>query len=755
MGCPPTPPRLYWPIAVAVLVAACGSGGPGATAGDPALPDAVEMLELDSAEVAPEPDDAGGAADVATSATGDVAASSEIATADIEGVAGGEIIDDQPSEDAAPDAADIEEDAPFAPSGWPALPPPDDELPEDVLTCQASDESWVARVVPALWGRRPYGRAEILMWAEVVGQAGRGSVVQAMMADEASWLPRWTDVLMDHLRVNRTGDKMHDTCFGTPIQPKDTGGIALWVRDHHAAASGAVGAFNMRDLIHSSLRLDDLSPVFRGYLFAMLVRPLTGANVAALEMELSRRNDFGEVFEGAYLDRKRTCMACHNSTFSVTGSADPELDRTWEIPGHVETAIFGAPTGRPEEEIRAMLRHIDVVVESLSGDKPWGWSNTCGRFRAPDEVKEDPLGVEAFFVEPWGTTASVWRLEELLREGFETLRGEGVHPDPESLAVDGAEAFAWLTWIHLIDVVFEELHGHPLTIANHFPRNRAQRDRLWSLAHQAAVAGFSLKTVVAEAVLDPRFAQTPPSEGCGAAYPMRPIYAPFSVHEESVEEQGNGPGDRLERQGARTLSRAVSAALGQAETPAFTEDEDVLALQGALGTFLKDAEPGFTGTDVQGLLAWEDAHGRCGGGEAGDEPEAADLIDALAEAAVTGGHTLGDAIAALKDRLIQAPAIAEAEAPLLEDLLGAPLGLAAAEVEGLSERLRRVCGALVESPDFLLDGHPAGHGPAPALLLEGLDPQSLCEGVAALWPSSDGSIVCSEGVPTWEGPSAP
>ena len=50
----------------------------------------------------------------------------------------------------------------------------------------------------------------------------------------------------------------------------------------------------MTEVLFSSLDLDDVSPLYRAHLFAMMSKPITGANIGALEMDLTRRQDFGE-----------------------------------------------------------------------------------------------------------------------------------------------------------------------------------------------------------------------------------------------------------------------------------------------------------------------------------------------------------------------------------------------------------------------------------------------------------------------------
>jgi hypothetical protein len=637
-------------------------------------------------------------------------------------------------------------------------------------------------------------------------------VLDAMMRDDA-YVQRWADFLMDALHINRVGDKRHDDCWGAASMAPDDGELAAYVRDTPpSSTSGGPGSFNMTDLLHSSLRLDDISPVYRGQLFAMLQKPLTGANVGSLEMEMSRRNDFGEVFESTFIYRQKSCMTCHNSSFSVTGDDDPELDRTWEIPGHFEVALFADPSGIPEEQTRVMLRSLGVHTSSLTGVKPWGWSSTCGRFVKEASIAADALNVSGYFIEDRGDKGNVWQLEAALRSGYQGLSADGLDRDAETLEVPGDEAFAYLVSVNLANQVWAELMGYRLTIANYFPRNRDQRDTLWMMAERSMEAGLSMKSLVKSAVLDPRFNQLPPEAGCGTAggYYMRPVFNPWSPAEVG-DLAGNSVGDILARHGARTLMRAVATTLGWPQPEMFPSGDEE-GFHAAIGAFTRDAEPGFRGTDLQGLLAWEDRYGLCadptdsggggggltgpgcqptptggcsgctceactcaaddyccatawddicvgicendcggcdvtGGGTAGT-----DFVGRLAAFAAleTNGHTLGDAVSTLKDRIIQEPLISNTEAPLLEALLGAPLSTPASDVPQLDLSLRKLCGALLETPQFVLFGSYPFDWPTgpPGIVMKGTGFAERCAEAKGMWDSAQWAVTCAESTVT-------
>jgi len=194
----------------------------------------------------------------------------------------------------------------------------------------------------------------------------------------------------DALHVNRRETKDQQGCYGAPKRGAfDDGALAAWVRGH--APTDAVGKklkFSMQDLLSSALELDDLSVVYRANLFAMVAKPIDGANVDFLELERIRRQDFGAVFDATYLRRDVVCLGCHNSETSVTYDPDPAKNRSWPVPGLFEKALFGASdaTHPPEEaatkgddfmRAHSMLRVAGVVqlFPRGGGDevRPWEW----------------------------------------------------------------------------------------------------------------------------------------------------------------------------------------------------------------------------------------------------------------------------------------------------------------------------------------------------------------------------------------------
>lgn len=612
-----------------------------------------------------------------------------------------DVLDDLPPDlepDLAPDVLpDIELDTGPAPPSW--------------VTCDAGDEAWVRRVFPVLLGRAPTGIEEVRVFVDLIAQSDRETAARAMMTS-SDYIGRWFHWLLDELRVNRVGDKIHVECYGAALRADHEGDTASYVRDHPASAPGQGAAFNMTDLVWDALVLDDLSPVWRGHLFAMLMKPLTGANVSEEALDVSRRQDFGEIFEATYLHRNVVCSGCHNSEWATTDHPDPELDRHVPIAGNFERAIYGQPGGRTEMEVYSIFRGLGVVGGPW---RPWGILNACGSYALPGTVPPDPVGWDAWFIEDLGADGAIWEIETFLHQGFDALRANGrVLVDPDSGDIAGPEAFAYMVSARIANRVWRELMGYPLTLVHYFPRNAAQRDILQELTDHLVVEQWSLKTLLVDIVTHPLFNENAPIDGCGGdnPYTLPPVFNPW-ILEQPEDERLNSQGDALHRLDARLLIRSVWKALEWPASPSYPGPDDEL-FQKAIGVFVKDAEPGFDGVDFQGMLSWEGRYGVC------EKPASmgsdSDWIDKLVATALAASDeapddppSVADVVRAMKDRLLGTPVIAgPAEATLVAALVGSDALTTAIPDAGGTWRggIRRLCGALLSSPQFLLAGVP-------------------------------------------------
>ncbi|MSQ84907.1 MAG: hypothetical protein EXR77_18880 [Myxococcales bacterium] len=614
----------------------------------------------------------------------------------------------------------------------PDPPPPNQTKLRPWQDCQASDQAWVRRALLAIGGRRPWGQGEVLVWTDAVAairrKQGYTSNDGAFTGGEMPWGPglwqarrevalamaqlpsfrlRWTDFVLDALRVNRIETKSQLKCYTQPGDGfHDKGELAQFVRDHTpTSAEPTMANFTLGQLVSSALKLDDVSVIWRANLFALVAKPFEAANVGANELERSRRQDFGRVFDAAYLHRDFVCMNCHNSQFSTTYDPQAQLNRAWPVFGHFEKALFGSPTGKhPADQeaskgasdlrAHAVLRH-GGVVDNKSGQSPWGWHKDCGRFKRPTEP--DPLGHDGYFGLARGATVSVYDLETSLHKGINHIVTQGLIRKEDD-SVDPDDALAWLTAQSIVEQVWTEVIGSPLTVANYFPRTESQRDTLERLTDRFVRNRFSLRHLLADISVDPVFNPALPDVGCGdSAYPQPRLVNPWSNHESDPDARGNGPGDAVMALPARQLRRSLHIALGWPQPMEYPAGEEQ-SFQLQAGVFLKDAEPGFRSLDFAGRLAWEQRYGQC------PRPNAFDFIDLVAELASGAPNgSWQDAVALLKDRLVGEPFVTQTEVTAMQALIGAKMTDKVVGADA-AERLRRVCGVLVTSPQFLLAG---------------------------------------------------
>jgi hypothetical protein len=152
---------------------------------------------------------------------------------------------------------------------------------------------------------------------------------------------------------------------------------------------------------------------------------------------------------------------------------------------------------------------------------------------------------------------------------------------------------------------------------------------------------------------------------------------------------------------------------------------DEVPFQRQVGIFLRNSERGFRGLDFQGRLAWQNRYGAC------TKPRwvTQDFVDRLHASAVADpAATTGELVAALKDRLVGEPAIDPgAETGALAAIAGA-LDAPASAIT--ADTLRRVCGALVESPQFLLQGIAGRGGDRPRLTPANASFDAVCADLA-------------------------
>jgi hypothetical protein len=657
-------------------------------------------------------------------------------------------------------------------SGCKNPPPadPDAMPPATFDQCAADGPAFVREATLALLGRRPSSQHEVDAYAALYAQvdaartAGtstadpRAVVARALLA-RPERAARWTVHFMDALRVTRVEDQSQRACWGDTKLTDPDGALAGYVRDNPATAPG-LNAFTMLDLAHSAIAADDPTVMYRGHLFPLLSLPITAANVPPVQAELARREDFGNIFDQAYLNRDIVCLGCHNSEQSVTDAVDPARDRHWPLAGFVDQALFGMSTGEAPALAHAMFR-VDGFVNGAAQKRPWGMIADCGTFEDPSQVAPDLADIDGHFGSLTGKRLTVFDLDAAMKRGFDHLRGAAVAIGPDGVIADPDDALAYAISASIVEGVWREVIGSRLTIANYFPRNQAARDELQHLTDHFIASRYSLDQLLVDIVTSDYFARRAPEAGCGAdPYTYPAIYDPWTIADTDPARHGNGPGDAVAAVSARTLLSSAYAGLewGTPDREQFPLDDDdcgqlscgglqqycqfehkccstygtqcqglppegdptELPFQQSIGVFLKNGERGFRGLDFQARLGWEDRFGTCAKPARVTTP---DLIDrALTAGAASPGATVGDVLAVIKDRLVGEAAIASgasgvSEQAAVEALIGQPLSAPATALTAAAAR--RFCGVLMSSPQFVLSGVAARGGPPAKLALPG------------------------------------
>ena len=639
-------------------------------------------------------------------------------------------------------------------------PPPPGDQAED---CDAGDEAFVKRLIPLIQGRKPEGMREVLLLVSMIEQLdaagldGR-AVVARGLASGPLYVNRWRQFLWEQLRINRIEVKSNYNCYSVTNGPNTGPELAAFIRDNDANGTDFGQTFSMADVLESAIHLDDLSPLYRADMFARMARPLQGANISIEEFEVNARSNFGEIFESAYLGRRSGCLECHNSEESVTYNPDPKFNHFWAIPGKFEASIYGASKGRPEEELYAAFRVVGFTVEK-GGAKAWGMSS-CGGFDPGHNG--DILNIKGYLGGELPSGQNLFDIDPLFKSGFASLAADGLELE-DNLDVAPDQALAYLTANNIVNNVWKELLGYPLTLAHSFPRNEKQREILQNLTTAFVADDYSLRTLLAEIAVHPYFNVDAP-DLCDTSTPyfLEPIFEPYSVTTADPNRRGNNVGDRVQRYSAWVLIESAMRTMWW-DLPIGQIGGDENNYPGLdflrdTGIFIKDAQSGFNGVDFNGLLAWENRlasgispglKGACTGplGQPCSQYEWIELM--LVEASQTPGTTVADLAAAIKDRLITEPELADDGE---REVIAAVMGLdPASKMNGLDslaleEGARRYAGLLFNTPQFMLSGVPSrDQDPAaiPKFAVPGTDTAALCNHLGPMITADNYTWKCS------------
>ena len=399
-------------------------------------------------------------------------------------------------------------------------------------------------------------------------------VVNALLANP-EYQSNWAELYRDFVRVQRIDEQQNAACDALRVRTTDAKDVAAWVRDQSPLVGGdGKAAPTFADVVFGSIELDDVTPIYIENLFTMVTKTYAGANALPVALELSRRSDFGAWFDGAYLNRDMVCLSCHNSEFSVTQSSDPAINRHFPVPGLFEKALFGDSTGpglvngfSGADRLHGAMRRAQFLVgpstlgsltadcatataaqitaatapvpTCASGDpllycsfsselmctsvanrdaphSTLGLGRACGQFMTPDQaahrsgIRRNAAGQRVRPAAPrCGTSQSpcapastssrskVWARTAMATSPTRTRR------------------FAYLVSMNIVEKVWKEVVGTPLTIANYFPRNAAARDQLWTLTETFIKSGYSNKALLSAIFASPYLNMAAPETGCG------------------------------------------------------------------------------------------------------------------------------------------------------------------------------------------------------------------------------------------------
>lgn len=335
-------------------------------------------------------------------------------------------------------------------------------------------------------------------------------------------------------------------------------------------------------------------------------------------------------------------------------------------------------------------------------------------------------------------------------DGCDTTICDGAARD-----ADGDEMFAFATAAGIVNFVFSDVFGKPLTVVNDFPRNPHELQVYSSLTNQLVYVngsgGWSLKSTLASLLTSKLFNRLPPSAADGEQPyelpllldpwtegdprsasppdPPDPSIPPPPPRDRGPLEIANAMTEGVHRHAPDTLLRSAAHSLSWTTPRRFvlpTSGYPTRATTESVGSFINYAQPGTDSMDFQSMLSWETAVGRC-------QPPtpSPDWIDSLMTriGLEPGTYTYRQLVLAVKDRLISDPTIStsisdpsdpfdddrpltpagvksEAESDVLHSLYGVatldtPITGSGATLE---DKTRLLCGALLDTPQFWLAG---------------------------------------------------
>jgi len=626
---------------------------------------------------------------------------------------------------------------------WP-VPPPDD----------AGAAAFYEQFLPLVLGRRLRTAQERSYLLDLEALYGR-QVVMNLLMEEPEFAEAWRDNILRHIQLQRDGGRRQsEECFGEPMRLAgggDSGGLASFIRDNPVTANYpgtnvfadpdaeaiADDPINMTDVVVSAVELDDLSVVYKAYAVPLVVADgLLGAE------------EVGKAFNRAFLNRNLDCSECHNVATQL-------LIRP--IPIDLEPQVFGcancAGAGIDQSEIWSIFRQDITGDDSPEGQptiRPWGLHPSCGTLATEFTGESLPT----VFAGLDGGYTGLPHLVDQFSAGVESIRSNGLSfsagaYQDQQLPPD--QSLVYMVSAKIVEDVWEDLLGSPLTEAHYYARNDDQRDMHRFLTESFIGNDWSLKELISLIMVTGYANRRAPAQSFQAsAGVLAPIFDAFAGGT-------NGQGELVFRYPPHALFSQLHHSLGWSKWNPFPDEDDYpsLDLNRDLEQYLSDSSSGTRDWSFQSLLAWEATVASC------EKPgNGADWVDRLLQAVedFDADHpddplTVRDVVITVKDRLIGdarissgpvvviddfqndgnqgvccgpepiddyadpggedddigdfvplPPLDAETELEALEAMFGTGLHNAASSVAELELKVRRLCGTLLKSPQRTLAG---------------------------------------------------
>jgi mono/diheme cytochrome c family protein len=418
------------------------------------------------------------------------------------------------------------------------------------------------------------------------------------------------------------------------------------------------------------------------------------------------------------------------------------------------------------------LYSSSMLPEPSSGGDPAGGGTTFLNTCLSCHDLASPSGLQPALRDVVPTLPD-WRLFQIIKSGSMSMPAQGGNlTDTEIRDViaffrtlpgyaytgqryaDPEDGIAHLLAQLIVNRVVEDVQGAPLVLAHGFPRNEDAAALLDNLTRTFVGSGWSLQALLRQIVLSNAFNRNAPAETLSGVngpyvYELPMMAFPWAGEPPNTtppdDRNHNGTGDLVHRSNIPALLRHVHEALGWPEAP--TIGDSLYApiaypsktLQQDLGRPLGvERLTGLPVVELDNLLRWENQVASCykpvavrardvqlavgvtapASGELTSADDWVDWIDVLA--ADTSLGTAEDVVRAIKVRLLTEADVSGDEAQRYSLLLGvANLGVPASSVT--EDAMRRACGVLMTTPDFMLRRLPGvapGSAPASEVCLE-------------------------------------